>query len=82
MIATEQTLMLDCTELATALFLLLASHYVFNLSYHSKADDFFTFIQENIVKIPTDKELKKRPVGLTHMNGISSMYHSIKENIE
>jgi len=82
MVAIEQTLMLDCTEIATALFLLLASHYVFNLSYHSKADDFFTFFQEKVANIPTDKEMKKRPVGITHMNGISCIYDSLKENID
>ena len=50
MIAVEQSLMLDCTEISTALFLLLATHYVFNLSYHVKAERFMTielfFVQE------------------------------------
>ena len=30
MIAVEQSLMLECTEIATAIFMMLACHYVFN----------------------------------------------------
>lgn len=82
MIAVEQSLILDCTEITTALFLLLATHYVFNLSYHMKADEFFTFIQEKIAKIAIDKEAKKRPVAATHVNEISSIYETLKENVD
>lgn len=46
-LAIEQTLMLKSRDIATALFLLLASHYVFNLSYHSKSADFLIFVQED-----------------------------------
>jgi len=38
--------MLECTEVETAIFVLLASHYVFNLSYHTKATYCFIFERE------------------------------------
>ena len=82
MIAVEQSLMLDCTEISTALFLLLATHYVFNLSYHVKADEFFTFIQEKVVRISSDKQTKKRPVGDTHVTEISGIYESLKDSVD
>ena len=52
-LAIEQTPMLESRNVATALFLLLATHYVFNLSYHSKSADFLIFVQERIAKIPS-----------------------------
>ena len=88
-IAVEQTLMLECRDIATALFLLLASHYVFNLSYHTKCTDFLIFIQEKVAKIPSvtsadsDSKHKKRkeksPVALSHTNGIARSYDSLKD---
>ena len=49
-IASEQMMMLECNNVMTALFLLLASHYVFNLSYHHKVTDFL-FLQEHVARI-------------------------------
>lgn len=85
-IAIEQTLMLESRDVASAFFLVLASHYVFNLSYHSKLADFLIFVQERIAKIPsfTDLSQKKRkeksPVSLSHVNGIVRFYDSMKED--
>ena len=78
--------MLETTNLASALFLLLAAHYVFNLSYHTKAAEVLTFIQEKFAKIPTvvfdskHKGLKdKSPVASSHIIGIVRCYESLKE---
>lgn len=80
--------MLETTNLASALFLLLAAHYVFNLSYHTKAAEVLTFIQEKFAKIPTvvfDSKHKgkrpkdKSPVASSHIIGIVRCYESLKE---
>ena len=72
--------MLECTDLATALFLLLASHYVFNLSYHTKTHEFLTFIQESVANIPSEKSRKgkreKSPVSVAHVTGIKRVYET------
>ena len=86
-LAIEQMLMLESRNVATALFLLLASHYVFNLSYHSKSADFLIFVQERIAKIPSftassqKKRKEKSPVSLSHVNGITRIYDSLKEDV-
>lgn len=38
-IAVEQTLMMETTDVATVIFLMLGSHYIFNLNYHPKVND-------------------------------------------
>lgn len=79
--------MLESRDVAASLFLLLASHYVFNLSYHSKCSDLMTFVQERIAKIPSygTSSLKKRkeksPVALSHVNGITRVYNQLKETV-
>ena len=86
-LAIEQTLMLESRDVAAALFLLLASHYVFNLSYHSKCSDLMTFVQEKIAKIPSfgassqKKRKEKSPVALSHVNGMSRVYNHLKEAV-
>ena len=52
-IPDEQVIMLERTDLVSALFLLLAIHYVFNLSYLTKGAELLMFIQEKFAKIPT-----------------------------
>ena len=47
-VAVEQQHLLESRELPTAVFLLLATHYIFNLSYHPKAEDLLHFIQEKM----------------------------------
>ena len=78
MIAVEQSLILDCTEVSTALFLLLATHYVFNPSYQGKAEEFLMFIQEKVAKIASDKHTKRRPV----VTEINSIYERLKETVD
>ena len=80
--------MLESTNLASALFLLLATHYVFNLSYHTKAAELLMFIQEKFAKIPTvvfdlkhkgRKTKDKSPVASSHVVGIVRCYESLKD---
>jgi len=39
---------METTDVASALFCLIASHYVFNLSYHPKIFEILRFIQEKV----------------------------------
>ena len=40
---------MECKELPTALFLLVAAHYIFNLPYHPKVADALLFLQEYVM---------------------------------
>lgn len=57
-IAIEKGMYMDCTDVVTAV-LLLASHYVFNLSYHPKVHELLRFIQEKVSGIPSTKKRAK-----------------------
>ena len=75
--------MTEAKDFQTSILLLLATHYVFNLSYNVKAHDFFLFLQEKVLSIPSDKKSKcKSPVGLAHMNGISRMYNAMEKGTD
>ena len=70
---------MECTDMPSALFFLIASHYVFNLSYHSKVFEVLRFVQEKIVNVPSDERSKvsKSPVASSHINGITSVFDSL-----
>lgn len=72
-IAVEQTLMLETNNLVTAVYACLAAHYIFNLSYHPKSGDFWVFIQERVLDIPSDKYRKRYPSSTSHFTGIARM---------
>ena len=50
-IAVEQELVVECADLLKALFMLLAVHYVFDISYNERVKDFFLFLQEKVMNI-------------------------------
>ena len=78
-VSIEQKLFMECADLASALFLLLGSHYIWNLSYHQKLHDMMTFLQEKVAAISSVSIHKsKSPVAVNHINGISSEYDNIK----
>lgn len=78
-ICVEHQLVTEINDFKTSIFLLIAVHYIFNLSYNTKAHDFFLFLQEKMLCIQSDKYTKfKSPVGLAHANGISRIYDAIK----
>ena len=66
----EQKLFMESSNLTTALFNLVASHYVFNLSYHPKANDMLTFLQEKVMGIASDGKQLTKPSSLSHVSGI------------
>ena len=63
----------------SAVFFLIANHYVFNLSYHPKVCEVLRFIQEKMVNISSDERSKvsKSPVASSHVNGITSVFDSL-----
>lgn len=81
-ITVEKALCMECTDMATALFFLIASHYIFNLSYHPKVYEVLRFVQEKIVNIPSDERSKvsKSPVASSHINGITSVFESLNNH--
>ena len=56
--------MIDDLDLTTAIFHLLSTHYVFNLSYHIRVKDILYFIQEKIMNI-SDPTVKKSSIYLS-----------------
>ena len=80
-IALEQSLIMECRDIVTALFLLLAAHYIFNLSYHAKVNELMRFLQEKVAGIQSDEAAKKikSPVATSHIQRISSVYDSMKD---
>jgi len=80
-IAIEQKLLMECSDLATALYLLLGSHYILNLSYHPKLHDTIMFFQEKVAKITTSSSKSKSPVAANHISGICSEYEVIKSEM-
>ena len=68
-IAIEQNLMLESSNIFAAVFYLVASHYVFNLSYHSKVNYVLLFLQEKVLDLPSTS-VKRTATSLTHFAGI------------
>lgn len=73
-ISIEQQLMLESHNIITAIFSCIAAHYVFNLSYHKKTGDFWVFIQEKILQLPSKQGSKKNASTTSHYNGIQRYY--------
>lgn len=71
---------MESTDIATAVFLLLGSHYVFNLSYHAKVFEVLRFLQEKVGGIPSDRKMKftKSAVASSHSCGIVAVYEQQK----
>lgn len=51
-IAVEQELLLECRNIQSAVFLMLAVYYVFNIEYCTKVKDVLYFIQDRILGFP------------------------------
>ena len=71
-------------NIATTVFLLIASHYVFNLSYHSKVYELLIFIQEKIGRIPSCSKKKSTPIMQSHISGIVRIHdaYAVKDDFE
>ena len=80
-ISVKEQLVLESRDFPTAIFLLVASYYIFNLAYHAKVEDLLCFVQEKIALIPSASRRKcKSPVVQNHINGINCMYKTIQES--
>lgn len=69
-IAIEQDLILECRSIDSALFLMIAAHFVFNMEYQNKVKDVFYYLQDKVLGFP-DPTLKQ-----------SSMYRNISSAID
>ena len=70
-------------DIATALFLLIGSHYIFNLSYHTKVQEVMRFLQEKVMRISSDASTKKSKGHLAASNvHINLAYHTLKDGNE
>ena len=69
-IAIEQQLMMETSNIFAAVFYLMASHYIFNLSYHNKINYVLLFLQEKVLDLPSST-VKRTPTALTHFSGIA-----------
>ena len=69
-IAIEQELVLECRSIDSALFLLIAAHFVFNIEYNSKVKDVLYYFQDKVLGLsdPTFKQ--------------SSMYRNIRSAVD
>ena len=55
LIVVERELMRETSNIVSALFNLVAVHYVFSLDYNAKAKDLFRYLQEKVLALkPTD----------------------------
>ena len=68
--AVEQQLLLECRSLERAIFIMVASHYVFNIEYHPKVKDVFLFLEQKVFGF-TECSFKK-----------SSIYLSVSSSID
>lgn len=74
---------MEYADVATAIFYLLGSHYILNLSYYPKLNDLLIFIQEKIAHIPSSHGVRsKSAVATTHVNGITSEYEALKKGAD
>ena len=55
-IVIEQSLMIECSNMMSALFSLFAVHYVFNIQYHTRLKDFFQLIEDKVIGMKTSNK--------------------------
>ena len=78
-IAVEQELMLESSNLPTAIFLCLTAHFIFNLNYHRKTCEFWFFIQEKVAGVQSKAAMRHNPSATAHCTGIRCVFDSLKE---
>ena len=77
-IIVEGEFILECNNPVTAVFNLMAAHYVFNLDYDPKAKNALTFIQEKVLTLPeTPSRKPKSPTAIAHTAGIIRYYEDM-----
>ena len=78
LIAVEQNLTLKTDNLVSAVYLLIATHYVFNMDYHTKAKYFLTFIASKVAGISVSG-YKWGTIVATHVSGLCQLYEERKK---
>lgn len=76
-VCVEQQLMMETTNIVSAVFFCLAAHYIFNLTYHRKSGDVWLFVQEKIFHLPSKASVKRNASSVSHFSGIQRVYDSI-----
>ena len=72
----SNTLILKCDNIASVIYFLLASHYVFNVDYHTKIKDLMNFIARKVGTLTISKKFQYSPNAGTHATGICRVYES------
>ena len=76
-ISIEKTLTMESSNFISALYFLLAAHYIFNMSYHQKAKDILSLLQvkvANLSALPSHKW--GAVVGGAHVVSMTREYES------
>ncbi len=67
--AIEGNLVIECGTLQTAIYVMLAAHYIFDIQYHPRVNDVLLFLQEKVLGL-LDSQIKKSSVYLSVLSGI------------
>ena len=51
-IAVEQDLLLECRNMRSSVFMMLAAYYIFNIEYCSEVKDVLYYIQDRVLGVP------------------------------
>ena len=71
-IALEQELVTECSSLSDAIFLLIAVHYIYNVTYHHRVRNFFLFFEEKVLELPSINTSSKNAAYSSTITGIES----------
>ena len=59
-VAVEQIPQIEVTDLLKGLFVLFALHYIFDLEYNPRLKDFYSFVEDKLLRLPS-QSCKKSP---------------------
>lgn len=68
-IAVEGDMLIECGNLPTAIYSMLAAHYIFDIQYNPKVNDVQLFLQEKVFRLH-DPHAKKSSTFLSVVAGI------------
>lgn len=76
-LSVEQQLMMETSNIVSAVFLCIAAHYIFNLSYHRRTGDVWLFVQEKVLHLSSKAGVKHNPSSTSNFSGIKRKYDSL-----
>ena len=68
-VAIEQEFVMKCRDMESAIFTMLATHFVFNLEYNHQVKNVLYFLQEKVLSFP-DPNFKKTSIYISISSGI------------